>query len=129
VWARAHTEWLRLGAADRAARCGFWLAFRLLLTNVVWCTGSVPDFAWIDLPVFAEGGGPVHDRGIVGSEPGLSFVGLVFQSALASSLVGGVGRDAGHIAEHIAARGPGRRPTDDVPAGARRSRSAPSDRR
>jgi ATP/maltotriose-dependent transcriptional regulator MalT len=35
VWARAHQEWLRLGAADRAARCGFWLAFRLLLRGEV----------------------------------------------------------------------------------------------
>ena len=35
MWARAHQEWLRLGAADRAARCGFWLAFRLLLRGEV----------------------------------------------------------------------------------------------
>jgi DNA-binding NarL/FixJ family response regulator len=76
----------------------------LEVANVIWCTGFVPDFAWIDLPVFAEDGGPVHDRGIVGSEPGLYFVGLVFLYALASSLVGGVGRDARHIAEHIAPR-------------------------
>jgi putative flavoprotein involved in K+ transport len=93
----------------------------LEVTNVIWCTGSVPDFAWIDLPVLTEDGGPVHDRGIVGSQPGLYFVGLVFQYALASSLVGGVGRDAGHVAEHIASREPDGRPTDDVLAGARRS--------
>jgi putative flavoprotein involved in K+ transport len=74
----------------------------LEVTNVIWCTGFVPDFAWIDLPVFGEEEGPVHDRGIVGSEPGLYFVGLVFLYALASSLVGGVGRDAEHIAKHIA---------------------------
>jgi putative flavoprotein involved in K+ transport len=67
----------------------------------------VPDFAWIDLPVFAEDGGPVHDRGVVGSEPGLYFVGQVFLYALASSLVGGVGRDA----EHIASREPSGRPS------------------
>jgi ATP/maltotriose-dependent transcriptional regulator MalT len=30
AWARAHHEWLRLGRADRAARCAFWLAFGLL---------------------------------------------------------------------------------------------------
>jgi putative flavoprotein involved in K+ transport len=41
----------------------------LEVTNVIWCTGFVPDFSWIDLPVFAEDGDPVHDRGIVGSEP------------------------------------------------------------
>ena len=74
----------------------------LEVTNVIWCTGFVPDFAWIDLPVFADGGDPVHHRGVVGSEPGLYFVGLFFLYALASSLVGGVGRDAEHIAKHIA---------------------------
>jgi putative flavoprotein involved in K+ transport len=92
----------------------------LEVTNVIWCTGFVPDFAWIDLPVFAEDGGPVHDRGIVGSEPGLYFVGLVFLYALASSLAGGVGRDAEHIAEQIASREPNGRPTDHVVAGTRR---------
>ena len=30
IWARAHHEWLRLGGAERAARCAFWLAFGLL---------------------------------------------------------------------------------------------------
>ena len=76
----------------------------LEVTNVIWCTGFVPDFAWIDLPVFDEEGEPVHDRGIVGSEPGLYFVGLFFLYALASSLVGGVGRDAERVAKAIAAR-------------------------
>ncbi len=48
----------------------------------------------------------------------LYFVGLVFLYALASSLVGGVGRDAEHIAEQIASREPNGRPTEHV-AGAR----------
>lgn len=81
------------------------------VANVIWCTGSVPDWSWIDLPAFAAAGGPAHDRGVVGAEPGLYLVGLVFQSGLASSLVGGVGRDAAHIADHITARQP-----DGVPA-------------
>jgi hypothetical protein len=29
-WARAHHGWLRLGRAERAVRCAFWLAFGLL---------------------------------------------------------------------------------------------------
>jgi hypothetical protein len=37
----------------------------------------------------------------VSAEPGLYFVGLLFQYALTSSLVGGVGRDAEHITKHI----------------------------
>lgn len=87
----------------------------LEVTNVIWCTGFVPDFAWISLPVFAKDGSPVHDRGIVESEPGLYFVGLVFLYALASSLVGGAGRDAEHIVKHIASREPGSRPAEHVP--------------
>jgi putative flavoprotein involved in K+ transport len=73
----------------------------LEVANVIWCTGYVPDLAWIDLPVFADDGTPVHDRGVVRSEPGLYFVGLMFLYALASSLVGGVGRDAEHIVKQI----------------------------
>ena len=87
----------------------------LEVTNVIWCTGFAPDFTWIDLPVLADDGVPVHDRGIVGAEPGLYFVGLVFLYALASSLVGGVGRDAEHIVEHIASsRQNGRRDASEV---------------
>ena len=74
----------------------------LEVANVIWCTGYELDFDWIDLPVFAENGVPVHDRGVVRSAPGLYFVGLLFLYALASALVGGVGRDAEHIAKHIA---------------------------
>jgi len=96
----------------------------LEVANVIWCIGFVPDCAWTDIPVFAEDGGPLHDRGVVGSEPGLYFVGLVFLYALASSLVGGVGRDAEHIAKHIASREANGRPTDHLLAEARR-REAP----
>lgn len=69
--------------------------------NVIWCTGFMPDFRWIDLPVFDEIGEPRHDRGVVRSEPGLYFIGLFFLSSGSSSLIGGVGRDARHIARHI----------------------------
>jgi putative flavoprotein involved in K+ transport len=50
----------------------------------------------------------MHDRGVVATEPGLSFVGLPFLFALISSFVGGVGRDAEYIAEHIVTRSPQR---------------------
>jgi putative flavoprotein involved in K+ transport len=70
--------------------------------SVIWCTGFVPDFSWIDLPVFADGApDPIHERGIVPSEPGLSFVGLPFLSAASSALLLGVGRDADRIAGAI----------------------------
>lgn len=71
------------------------------VSNVIWCTGFVPDFSWIDLPILGDGGFPVHDRGVVESQPGLYFMGLLFLNTLSSALVGGVGRDAEHIARHI----------------------------
>ncbi len=70
--------------------------------NVIWCTGYHPGFSWIDLPVFGTEG-PMHERGIVASEPGLYFVGLEFLYAMSSVMVHGVGRDAEHIARHISA--------------------------
>jgi putative flavoprotein involved in K+ transport len=73
---------------------------------VLWCTGFRPDFTWIDLPVFDQDGAPAHHRGVVGSQPGLYFLGLWFLSAFTSSLLGGVGSDAEHIAEQIVARSP-----------------------
>jgi putative flavoprotein involved in K+ transport len=78
----------------------------LEVANVVWCTGYRPDFSWIDLPVQDDDGQPRHDRGVVAGQPGLYFVGLFFQSAVSSALVGGVGRDAEQIVARIAARKP-----------------------
>jgi putative flavoprotein involved in K+ transport len=88
------------------------------VANVIWCTGFAPDFRWINLPVFNEDGDPVHDRGVVESQPGLYFIGMYFQYALASVLIEGVGRDAEHVASHIAARQPTGRPEARMPAGA-----------
>jgi putative flavoprotein involved in K+ transport len=92
----------------------------LEVANVIWCTGFHPGFWWIDLPVLKEGE-PVHHRGVVGGEPGLYFVGLHFLYALSSTMIHGVGRDAEHIAETIAARGrgtlaPGPKPADTAQA-------------
>ncbi len=72
--------------------------------NVVWCTGFRPDFGCVDLPVLGADGWPKHERGVVPTQPGLYFAGLPFQSALASSLIGGVGRDARYVAKRIAER-------------------------
>jgi putative flavoprotein involved in K+ transport len=78
---------------------------RLLdVANVIWCTGYTPDFSWIDFPLATRRGWPIHDRGIVESVPGLYFMGLLFLYSLSSALLGGVGRDAEHIVEHIASR-------------------------
>jgi putative flavoprotein involved in K+ transport len=72
------------------------------VANVIWCTGFRTDFGWIDLPVFDEAGQPEHARGVVDSEPGLYFLGLVFQYSFSSDVLPGRGRDAAYVAKHIA---------------------------
>ena len=78
----------------------------LEVANVIWCTGFRTDFRWIDLPVFGDDGEPLHYRGVVESEPGLYFLGLVFQYSFSSDVLPGRGRDAEYIAKHIATRKP-----------------------
>jgi putative flavoprotein involved in K+ transport len=73
------------------------------VANVVWCTGFRPDFSWIELPVLGSRE-PHHRRGIVGSQPGLYFVGLKFLYSVSSEQIQGVGRDADYVAGKIAAR-------------------------
>jgi putative flavoprotein involved in K+ transport len=90
------------------------------VSNVIWCTGFREEFPWIDLPIFGEDGRPLHERGVVVGEPGLYFVGLLFQYAVSSDVLPGVGRDAEYIAKHIASREPNGRPTAHAPVGARR---------
>lgn len=71
---------------------------------IIWATGYQPEFGWIrDLPLDADGW-PVTSRGVVPELTGLYFVGLPFQYALTSALVGGVGRDAEYVVEQLATR-------------------------
>lgn len=72
------------------------------VTNVVWCTGFRHDYPWIELPLVGADGWPMHDRGVVREVPGLYFVGVPFQYSMASSLIGGVGRDAAFVADRVA---------------------------
>ena len=72
------------------------------VANLIWCTGSRPDFGWVDLGLRRGRGLPRHDRGVVASQPGLYFIGLWFLSGF-TSLLGEVGQDAERIAGQIAA--------------------------
>ena len=74
------------------------------VANVVWCTGFKKDTSWISLPIQGEDGWPEQRRGAVVGQPGLFFVGLPFQYAFASMLVGGVGRDAEAVAKQVTRR-------------------------
>lgn len=77
---------------------------RIEPTTVVWCTGFERDYSWIQFPVIGTDGFPRHSGGVADGEPGLYFVGLPFQTRLASGLIGGVGEDARSVAEVIARR-------------------------
>ncbi|HEY5225054.1 MAG TPA: NAD(P)-binding domain-containing protein [Microbacteriaceae bacterium] len=76
----------------------------LEVANVIWCTGFSGGFSWIQLPIFDSTGEPLHERGVVNSEPGLYFVGLHFLTSMASAMVYGVGRDAERIAGLVGER-------------------------
>ncbi len=73
------------------------------VTNVVWCTGFRPDYGWIEAPDFVGADGwPKGTRGVVGTSPGLYFLGVPFTYGFTSMLVAGAGRDAGHVVARIA---------------------------
>lgn len=66
------------------------------VSTVVWCTGSSPDHSFLDASLIGADGRPEHHRG-VGTVPGLYFLGLEFQFALASATIQGLDRDARYL--------------------------------
>lgn len=70
--------------------------------NVVWATGFRPDHSWIHFPVTGPDGWPMQWRGLATSVPGLFFIGLPFMYRGGSALLGGVGRDAAYLVQHMA---------------------------
>lgn len=75
---------------------------RLEPRTVLWATGFKPSYPWLHAPVLDTAGRPIHTRGIT-AVPGISFLGLPWQSTRGSSLIGWVARDAEYIARHIGA--------------------------
>ena len=82
--------------------------------NVIWCTGFRPDFDWIRPRITGPDGWPLHERGVVTGVSGLFVVGMPFLYSGASSLLGGVGRDAAFIADRIAERPRRRQPASQA---------------
>jgi len=70
------------------------------ITTIIWATGFVADYRWIELDVLDADGKPRHQRG-VSAEPGLYFLGLPWQSRRGSSFIWGVWHDARYLAEQI----------------------------
>lgn len=72
------------------------------ITCIIWCTGFLPDFKFIKLPVFNMRGFPETDRGVT-DIPGLYFLGLPWMHTWGSARLSGIAEDADYIASHIAA--------------------------
>ncbi|WP_433161024.1 flavin-containing monooxygenase [Kribbella sp. CA-247076] len=72
------------------------------VANVIWCTGFLPDFGWIDLPGLDASSRIASQRGAVVGQPGLYVLGQEFQYMFNSHTTGGVGKDAAYIVKQIA---------------------------
>ena len=81
------------------------------ISNLIWATGFIPDYHWIELPIFTDAGLPRHIRGVINQEPGIYFLGLRFMYTISSPLLGGVGADASYLAGIIAEKSVGYRET------------------
>lgn len=71
------------------------------VASIIWATGFVVDYGWLEADVFDERGRPRHQRG-VSPEPGIYFLGLPWQSRRGSSFIWGVWHDAQYLADRIA---------------------------
>jgi putative flavoprotein involved in K+ transport len=68
--------------------------------TIIWSTGFIGDFSWIDLPVFDASGAPIHEKGIA-RIPGIYFIGFPWLSKRKSGVVLGIDEDARHIGDAI----------------------------
>jgi putative flavoprotein involved in K+ transport len=68
--------------------------------SVIWATGYRRTYPWLTLPVVDDRGELVHQSGVT-AIPGLYVIGMPFQTRRNSSFIGGVGHDAGLIADRI----------------------------
>jgi putative flavoprotein involved in K+ transport len=73
------------------------------IRTVVWATGHRRSYPWLRLPVLDHHGEIRQHRGRT-PMPGLYVLGQRFQHRRNSNFIGGVGRDAAFVADHIASR-------------------------
>jgi putative flavoprotein involved in K+ transport len=73
------------------------------IETVIWAGGYAWDFSWVRPATFDAFGYPIQRQGVTDA-PGIYFLGLHFMDRFKSGLLVGVGDDAKHIAEDIAAR-------------------------
>lgn len=71
--------------------------------SVVWATGHRRSYPWLRLPVLDHHGEIRQHRGRT-PMPGLYVLGQRFQHRRSSNFIGGVGRDAAIVADHVVSR-------------------------
>ena len=71
------------------------------IRSVVWATGFVPDYRWLDVPVLDAKGRLRHDGGVVDA-PGMYAMGLTFMRRRKSSFIHGAEDDAMDLTAHLA---------------------------
>ena len=72
------------------------------LAAVVWCTGFVSNFSWLDTAMLDLSGRPRHN-GCEGSSPGLWYVGLRWLTHRSSATLPGIPKDAAAVAAAVEA--------------------------
>jgi putative flavoprotein involved in K+ transport len=72
------------------------------IRSVIWATGFLPDYSWLEVPVLDRKGRLRHDGGIVPS-PGMYVMGLQFLRRRKSALIDGAGDDARDLSAHLVA--------------------------
>jgi putative flavoprotein involved in K+ transport len=75
------------------------------IRTVVWATGYRRSYPWLRPPVL-DSSGEIRQRRGRTPVPGLYVLGQRFQHYRSSNFIGGVGRDAASVADHIAGRHP-----------------------
>ncbi|HET9261324.1 MAG TPA: pyridine nucleotide-disulfide oxidoreductase, partial [Acidimicrobiia bacterium] len=71
------------------------------IETILWATGYVSDYSWLDIPVLDRTGEIKHDGGVVTESPGLYRIGLNFLRRRKSSFIHGAEDDAIDITEHL----------------------------
>ena len=74
------------------------------ISTVIWAIGYTFDFSMVKLPITADDGFPIQQRGIT-SYTGLYFIGMPWLYKQKSGFILGVGEDAAYITEHIVSHG------------------------
>lgn len=72
------------------------------IATIIWATGFVPDYSWIDIDVLDRRGRIRHDGGVVTGSPGLYVIGLNFLRRRKSSFIHGAEDDARDLVSHLA---------------------------